>query len=1069
VLPTRELIVVLRQASVRRSVEGVATSLLGRSAFLELLRSSLAAARAGRGALVWVSGEAGIGKTRLLAEFEQQALGCGALVLRAAGWKDASTPAFWLWTQVLREASAHGDPVGWDTEARALVHGAPTDADPAGRFPLFDAVTRVVGGLAADQPVVLLLDDVQWADLGSLRLLRFLTSVPVRVLVACAWRTGGGVLPAEADELVSKAVVLDLHGLDQRQVAALIEEVAAVRTSEEEAAEVTALTRGNPLFVIELARLAASRGSTAVVDTVTTSAYGTIQRRVARVSQAGHELLSVAAVCGPESDLTLVSQLLGWLPDEVARALDEAEDVGLLSQRGGRLSFTHALVRDAVYDALAPGRRRELHLAIAGALATSGGRNGQAAELAHHLTRSMPLAPAERVVAAAVDAAAAAVGLQAYEEAADLFGQAICLLAPDDPGRLELLLARGESLLATGDLELARPAYLEAAELARRTGDADGLARAALGFASGLSSFEVRLQDSAQLVLLREALERLPGDDSELRALLLARFSIALSYDASTDDRAALAEEAVAMAGRLGLVASQAQALSAWCDAHAGPADADRRERAATDMLALARQAADRPTELLALRHRVLARLERGELHRAGQDMQTFARTAADLRQPLYKWYVPLWRGYLAQLRGDLDETMACADEAQRIGAQVGSANSLMLALTQRCSAYGERLQHAEIQRVFATLVDAVADQVPVTDTIAGLFPGMPEPRRRAVLPQLAETLAWLPVDAEWLNYHGMFALSMFEGGDEAEYAALVYQRMSPHASRHIVDGIGAGGWGSAETYLGMLAALMGNPALSEDHFARGLTANTASPLHTAGTYRARGIARLRRGEPTATADLTTARNAYRAMRMEERTEEMSRLLGTTSPDADAVASHAAVFARDGEVWRVEYTSRATIVKHSKGMTDLARLLSKPNAETHVLDLVGTGTSPGHDAGPVLDDRAKAAYRKRLAELEEAAAAGDEAAAAEREALVAQLAAGYGLGGRERRTGATAERARSAVTLRIKDAISRIEKVHPELGRHLRASVRTGVFCSYAPEHEVAWTLESSSGSVLTS
>jgi hypothetical protein len=326
-----------------------------------------------------------------------------------------------------------------------------------------------------------------------------------------------------------------------------------------------------------------------------------------------------------------------------------------------------------------------------------------------------------------------------------------------------------------------------------------------------------------------------------------------------------------------------------------------------------------------------------------------------------------------------------------------------------------------------------------------------------------------LPVDAEWLNYHGMFSVSMFEGGDEAEYAALVYERMAPHASRHIVDGIGAGGWGSAETYLGMLASLMGDPALSESHFARGLAANSASSLHVAGTYRARGIARLRRGDPAAAADLTTARDAYRTMRMRERAEEMSRLLDDLAAAAGPVAGDEAVFLRDGEVWRVAYAGRATTVKHSKGMTDLVRLLSRPGAETHVLDLVGRGIPEQREAGPILDDRARAAYRNRLTELDEAAAAGDERAAAEREALVAQLAAAYGLGGRERRTGATAERARSAVTLRIKDAIKRIDKVHPELGRHLRASVRTGVFCSYAPERQVGWSLGPGTDGALTS
>jgi hypothetical protein len=134
----------------------------------------------------------------------------------------------------------------------------------------------------------------------------------------------------------------------------------------------------------------------------------------------------------------------------------------------------------------------------------------------------------------------------------------------------------------------------------------------------------------------------------------------------------------------------------------------------------------------------------------------------------------------------------------------------------------------------------------------------------------------------------------------------------------------------------------------------------------------------------------------------------------------------------------------------------------------HVLDLVGAGTGGAPrqgDLGEVLDDRARAAYRQRLTDLEEriadAETDGDEEALAsateERELLVAELTGAYGLGGRPRRAGDPSERARTTVTSRIRDAVTRVEGVHPDLGRHLRASVRTGTFCSYQPERPVAW------------
>ena len=139
-------------------------------------------------------------------------------------------------------------------------------------------------------------------------------------------------------------------------------------------------------------------------------------------------------------------------------------------------------------------------------------------------------------------------------------------------------------------------------------------------------------------------------------------------------------------------------------------------------------------------------------------------------------------------------------------------------------------------------------------------------------------------------------------------------------------------------------------------------------------------------------------------------------------------------------------------------MADLAVLLGSPGRETHALDLAGAPAAPAEgDLGPVLDDTARAAYRRRITELDEAIADGDEAAAEERDALLAELSSAFGLGGRARRTGAAAERARSTVTRRIREAIAAVEQAHPELGRHLRASVRTGAFCSYEPEVDQEW------------
>jgi hypothetical protein len=171
-----------------------------------------------------------------------------------------------------------------------------------------------------------------------------------------------------------------------------------------------------------------------------------------------------------------------------------------------------------------------------------------------------------------------------------------------------------------------------------------------------------------------------------------------------------------------------------------------------------------------------------------------------------------------------------------------------------------------------------------------------------------------------------------------------------------------------------------------------------------------------------------------------------------------APAAGQAALVHEGDVWAFTWNGRETRVKDSKGLRDLASLLSQPGNEVAALDLYGLDAPVEHDTGEILDATAREAYKRRLAELE-AEPSLSEAEALERELLLDQLAGAYGLGGRVRRTGSSSEKARSAVTARIRDTLKRVAALDPELGRHLTHSVRTGTFCSYAPETPVAWRL----------
>jgi hypothetical protein len=188
---------------------------------------------------------------------------------------------------------------------------------------------------------------------------------------------------------------------------------------------------------------------------------------------------------------------------------------------------------------------------------------------------------------------------------------------------------------------------------------------------------------------------------------------------------------------------------------------------------------------------------------------------------------------------------------------------------------------------------------------------------------------------------------------------------------------------------------------------------------------------------------------------------------GSAPPDVNELR-------RDGEVWHLTYGGASTIVRHSKGLADLAILLARPGREVHVTELEGVPLAMlGSRGGDALDRRAVAVYRERLAELAEELDDADSAhdlgraerARAEYDALVEQLSSAVGVGGRSRAAGPEPiERLRKAVSARIRDAVRRIGASHAALGRHLDRAVRTGTYCSYAPEAPTIWRCQTGSG-----
>ena len=443
--------------------------------------------------------------------------------------------------------------------------------------------------------------------------------------------------------------------------------------------------------------------------------------------------------------------------------------------------------------------------------------------------------------------------------------------------RPRLLRGAGAALLDAADLEAARVLYREAADLARRAGDARGLAEAALGFAAGLGGFEVRLVDREQNELLGEALTALGDDEPALRVHLMARLAVGLAFTEDADRIPQLSAEAVELARETGDLRALGAALAAHCDALAGPDHVAVRTAEATEIVDLGRSLGDLGLELLGLRLRVVAHWESGSMLEADADVREFGRLADRLGQPQYSWYVPLWRGAAAHLAGDLALVARYADEVQAYAGPADSRNAFVLGMVQRAWSLIERGDTAESMTEIMTVYGDWFELSPDGGNLVMLFHGQPHDLRVRAAADLPRLLAELPKDKEWLpNLHGVSG-GLLESNLGGEPAALVHAELAPYAHLYLVDGIGAGLAGSVERPLGNLAMLAGDLDGAAGHFERALAANTVigAPLAVANTRREYAELLRRRGAPgdaERSADLLREADAfYRRVGIPER------------------------------------------------------------------------------------------------------------------------------------------------------------------------------------------------------
>jgi hypothetical protein len=1087
------------------------------------LVAALAAARAGHGALFLLAGDAGIGKTRLAEAVAEDAAENGDTVLWGSAWDAGGAPAYWPWTQLIREL-LDARPVEELTDdlgsgapyvaqiapeigqrLPAKVEPAPALDTEATRFTAFDATVSFLRRAAARRPLVIVLDDLHAADVATLRLLDFLARSlhRARILAVVTHRTG----ETRGDAEVAAALVdlgkagrnIVLRGLSRDEVRQLATPQAPEAPPPRLVDRVHALTEGNPLFVDEVMRLLAAEGALSAPDALASGRLPvpdgvrkTIRRRLDPLQPEVARALTAAAVIGPQFRLETLERVVNEDRTVLLGYLDEAADARLVEQlppAPGRYRFTHALIRETLYDELTGRERVTLHGAVGEAIVDLQGDRPDAplSELAHHFLEAAAAGDPVRAADYAAQAGERALESTAYEQAVDLFGDALRALElqPGEAARSgSILLSMGQAEMRAGRLDAGRATLRRAAAVARRLGDTELLARAALasapwGLATALSA------EKGLIPLLEEALDRLPEADGALRARLLARLAAALYWSALAERRESLAQEAIAMARRVGEPATLAFVLS---DAHLATWDPDSPERSlpwASEIYDLAERLGNVELAMTAHSWRVSLLLELGELATVDQEIETVAEAATHLHQQRAQAQALMLRCARELIAGRFDRAERLLTEAAEFAALLQEDN--IFTMNVAALAFVMREAQGRLGELEAA-VQQFADAQPAMPVwrcallCVHLQTGRTTELRREYERFASDAFASLPRDNLWLPALALLAEVCSHLGDE-KGARELRALLEPYSGRNVVTP-GVAYIGPVDRYLALVAAAAGDHDQAAGFF--------ASARKLAGAMGARPTcARLAIDEAEALRDRDPARSAALAAEAAaeadelglERLAERARSLAT-HPDAASANSPKAAgpepvsrgLHRRGDAWEVTGGGAPFHLRDAKGLHHLARLLAHPGHEFHALELVGaaanTGPAPAtadpelavrrggqEEAGPRLDARAKAEYRERIAdlqaEIDEAEAFNDPERAtrarAELDFLSRELAAAVGLGGRDRRTGADAERARVNVTRALRTVVERIAEHDPSLGHHLRTCVRTGTFCAYDP------------------
>ena len=1100
---------------------------VGRHAELAKLRTGLDVLRRGEGTSFLVCGEAGIGKTRLATQFSKEATAAGMSVVWGRCWEAGGAASYWPWVEVIHALVGPSETVDLGSQGRflaqlvpdiadrfgpdALIAPSPSDPESA-RFLMFDAVHALLRRSAERNPLAIVIDDLHVADRASLLLLAFLArrSTNLPLLFVATMRDGEADASDELFEpladVARNATRIELRGLTTSDISRLLESEVEAEGSNELAARIHDATAGNALFVDEMLRAVGDDASllsgalTTAGRRVPSGVRDAVRVRLGRMTAATVRVLELAAVIGREFDASLVGRAIEQTAAEVLAALAHAIDLGLVEEsplRLERLQFRHAVIRDALYEFIPCARRLALHHRISDTLErlADSAPDRNVGAIAHHSLIAAACGDG-RFVKYATRAAERARARMAFEETVTLYErtlQALPFAAPDERQRCEILLALAEAKEWANDAAGSRARFEEAAAIARALDSTDLLVRAALGVgAVAARKFTATSRCETAPLLLREAMLRVPSEDSGTTAKLLSRLALFEMTTATRDAALELSGAAVDRARASRDPSALAQALTARHAVLLGPDHMEERHSIADELVRIGIEQADQEVEMRGHALGFTVAFELGRMLDARRALARHSALAEWARDPFELWVTTVWQAALALHEGAFDDAERLSDAAfEFVGKQPGPQNDELYGPISKIAqsimvdeGRGKRSLDVEMVKYFRERYHEAS-----TWRVAWLaylaVANRPDEVQRELALVMAFNLSDFERNSFWLTSLSHIAESI-EFIGHASYAATLYPLLLPFA-HHNVTASHLGSRGSVSRYLGLLAATLGNDEQAAKHFQAAIEANVA--------MRARPyIARTKLDWARLLSRSVTARSVEMASRLAQEALAEATELGM----ADLAAHCSVVISRvtelaakqstehrditleqSGDLWIITRGDKQTPVRHCRGMSYVAELLHHPNRDVLALDLITAVANGPGSATPSTSDRAVAGVTRRRSrfvdrvfdskarrdyearveelydELSSAEAEGDPERVVEVREELAQvereLSRGVGLGGRNR-PHSDVERARVSVTRAIQVALGRIAEAAPEVGSTLAMRIRTGTYCCYAPD-----------------